>query len=208
MATLPLMPGKYGQACACHDGYLINTLVANASLPAERLIDLLALESVWCWLVRRQPSVPSLAACTASSSQLRPISCRESKLRDRNGGSQAPPHRWVATDDQVRKALLKLKAGKAADAGGWTAEALWAVARLPRCRPLMAAWVTQVGTDEQARPARQQLFRTNGLVALEKPGGGARPILMAPSKPRSSVSCSCARHGPPYNLILSNDSLG
>ena len=41
---------------------------------------------------------------------------------------------WVATDDHVRKALLKLKAGKAADAGGWTSQALWAVARLPRCR--------------------------------------------------------------------------
>ena len=84
----------------------------------------------------------------------------------------------MATEDQVRRALLKLKPGKAADAGGWTAEAIWAVARLPRCRPLMAEWLTRVGTSEQARPARLQLLRTHRVVALEKPGRSTRPILI------------------------------
>ena len=38
LATLPLMPGKYGQAQVSHDGYTINTLVANSSLPEERFL--------------------------------------------------------------------------------------------------------------------------------------------------------------------------
>ena len=38
LAMLPLMPGKYGQAQVSWDGYLINTLVANSSLPAERFL--------------------------------------------------------------------------------------------------------------------------------------------------------------------------
>ena len=41
----------------------------------------------------------------------------------------------------------------------------------------MADWLTRVGTSERARPARLQLLRTHRLVALEKPGGGTRPIL-------------------------------
>ena len=39
LAMLPLMPGKYGQAQVSWDGYLINTLVANSSLPAERFLE-------------------------------------------------------------------------------------------------------------------------------------------------------------------------
>ena len=117
-------------------------------------------------------------------------------------------HRWVATDDHIRRALLKLKPGKAADAGGWTAEAIWAVARLPRCRPLMAEWLTRMATTEQARPARLEMLRTHRLVALAKPGGGTRPILIAPYGPKSSATCSCARHGPPCSPIWSRSNLG
>ena len=59
---------------------------------------------------------------------------------------ELPPNayidRWAATDDQTRKAMLKLKPGKAATQADGRQKVLWAVVRLPRCRPLLAAWLT------------------------------------------------------------------
>ena len=86
----------------------------------------------------------------------------------------ATPGEWQPTLGEFKKALSKLKPGKALDLGGWSSEFLQHVLRNPHLRDLGHKWTVGMAVTTNLHARRAELLHTTKLVALDKGGGQLR----------------------------------
>ena len=84
----------------------------------------------------------------------------------------ATPGDWQPTLGEFKKALSKLKIGKAQDLGGWSSELLQHSLQTPYLRDLGHKWIISMAVATNLHARRSELLHATKLVALDK-GGGA-----------------------------------
>ena len=84
----------------------------------------------------------------------------------------ATPGDWQPTLGEFKKALSRLKIGKAQDLGGWSSELLQHSLQTPHLRDLGHKWVISMAVATNLHARRSELLHATKLVALDK-GGGA-----------------------------------
>ena len=83
----------------------------------------------------------------------------------------AAPGDWQPTLGEFKKALSKLKTGKALDLGGWSSELLQHSLRTPHLRDLGHKWTVNMAVTTNLHARRAELLHATKLVALDKGGG-------------------------------------
>ena len=91
----------------------------------------------------------------------------------------AAPGDWQPTLGEFKKALSRLKTGKAQDLGGWSSELLQHSLHTPYLRDLGHKWVVQMAVATHLHARRSELLHATKLVALDKGGGQLRPICVS-----------------------------
>ena len=83
----------------------------------------------------------------------------------------AAPGDWQPTLGEFKKALSRLKIGKAQDLGGWSSELLQHSLHTPYLRDLGHKWVVNMAVATNLHARRSELLHATKLVALDKGGG-------------------------------------
>ena len=91
----------------------------------------------------------------------------------------AAPGDWQPTLGEFKKALSRLKVGKAQDLGGWSSELLQHSLHTPYLRDLGHKWVVHMAVATNLHARRSELLHATKLVALDKGGGQLRPICVS-----------------------------
>ena len=103
----------------------------------------------------------------------------------------ATPGDWQPTLGEFKKALSRLKTGKAFDLGGWSSELLQHTMHNPHLRDLGHKWVINMAVATNLHARRSELLHATKLVALDKGGGGSLdPSVSAPFGSNSLATCS------------------
>ena len=88
----------------------------------------------------------------------------------------ATPGDWHPTLGEFKKALTRLKPGKALDLGGWSSEILQSAFKTPHLRDLGHKWLVQTAVSTTLHARRAEMLHATKLVALDKGGWQLRPI--------------------------------
>ena len=91
----------------------------------------------------------------------------------------ATPGDWQPTLGEFKKALSRLKTGKAQDLGGWSSELLQHSLQTPYLRDLGHKWVINMAVATNLHAKRSELLHATKLVALDKGGGQLGPICVS-----------------------------
>ena len=91
----------------------------------------------------------------------------------------ATPGDWHPTPGEFKKALTRLKPGKALDLGGWSSEILQNAFKTPNLRDLGHQWLVQTAVSTTLHARRAEMMHATKLVALDKGGGQIRPICVS-----------------------------
>ena len=91
----------------------------------------------------------------------------------------ATPGDWHPTPGEFKKALTRLKPGKALDLGGWSSEILQNAFKTPNLRDLGHQWLVQTAVSTTLHARRAEMMHATKLVALDKGGGQLRPICVS-----------------------------
>ena len=91
----------------------------------------------------------------------------------------ATPGDWQPSLGEFKKALSKLKSGKALDLGGWSSELLQHSLRTPHLRDLGHKWIVSMAVTTNLHARRAEMLHATKLVALDKGEGQLRPICVS-----------------------------
>ena len=91
----------------------------------------------------------------------------------------ATPGDWQPTLGEFKKAVSRLKTGKALDLGGWSSELLQHSMNTPHLRDLGHQWVVHMAVATNLHARRAEMMHATKLVALDKGGGQLRPICVS-----------------------------
>ncbi|CAI5531503.1 unnamed protein product [Closterium sp. Naga37s-1] len=101
------------------------------------------------------------------------------------------PTKWVLKLDVLARALRESPRGSAGGPTGWRMDFLRELFTHPGDLKLLCAWLQAVARGEVGQGVAQW-WTASSLVALEKPGGGVRPIAVGEVFPRLLARCFAA----------------